>query len=682
MESTSRVHGILALILAACATACATTKTEGAPAATAREAGPTSRWRDIERCEDQRSLGEGEWLLGALRDADPRLRARAATAIGRLKFPVGGTRAGAALIDALRDPEVSVRASAAFALGMREDRNSLEALLAHAADPNAEVRARVFEAASKLGAERKLAAYLTGFNDPEAAVRLEAYAGCARLPQAKGDASDAAGIADLDRALVDCLGRETDLAALRYGLFALERRKAAAARTLFEAHAASADFETRLNAVRGLAGLAGRAPVADALIAVLSEASGGDGRVAVEALRGLARTLPEERDRVLAALPPAFLDRDHHVRAAAVEALRALEAAAPGSVRSGAMLTQAFEAARFDPSAAVRAARAMAWSPAEAREPELDVSPHVNAATLRALGRAGSLRQLLAFHQSVPRSLLTEGVLLEVLGTREEPEAAERVVAALADTDMGLRLSALTALLEQDKPRAELAAVEDCWRSAQGEVSTEVRFNALRLAVKIGGGRARGLLEAGRLDPDAFVRQVACAELAKLSGGDGGWIDRPLPAVELAPAGMASRPRVRLVTELGELDFELFADEAPQHVHSFLTKLDSLSGTTFHRVVSDFVAQGGDARGDGNGGASWRGDSLRHEIGPRKYVRGSLGMPRNEDWDSGGSQIFITHRATPHLDGRYTIFGELKSGFDVLDRLDLGTRILTVRRLP
>jgi cyclophilin family peptidyl-prolyl cis-trans isomerase len=56
-------------------------------------------------------------------------------------------------------------------------------------------------------------------------------------------------------------------------------------------------------------------------------------------------------------------------------------------------------------------------------------------------------------------------------------------------------------------------------------------------------------------------------------------------------------------------------------------------------------------------------------------------MPRNEDWDSGGSQIFITHRATPHLDGRYTIFGELVKGFDVLDALDLGDKILEVRVL-
>ena len=136
-----------------------------------------------------------------------------------------------------------------------------------------------------------------------------------------------------------------------------------------------------------------------------------------------------------------------------------------------------------------------------------------------------------------------------------------------------------------------------------------------------------------------------------------------------------------IATSRGEMEFVLFADEAPQHVLNFLKHVDFYKGTTFHRVVSDFVAQGGDARGDGNGGSSWRGDALRHEISPRKYVRGSLGMPRNEDWDSGGSQIFITHRATPHLDGRYTIFGELLKGFEVLDAIDLGDTINEVRVL-
>jgi cyclophilin family peptidyl-prolyl cis-trans isomerase len=57
-------------------------------------------------------------------------------------------------------------------------------------------------------------------------------------------------------------------------------------------------------------------------------------------------------------------------------------------------------------------------------------------------------------------------------------------------------------------------------------------------------------------------------------------------------------------------------------------------------------------------------------------------MPRNEDPDSGGSQFFVTHRETPHLDGRYTVFGEMLSGFDTLDAIEVGDRIETVRVVP
>ena len=130
--------------------------------------------------------------------------------------------------------------------------------------------------------------------------------------------------------------------------------------------------------------------------------------------------------------------------------------------------------------------------------------------------------------------------------------------------------------------------------------------------------------------------------------------------------------------------FELFPLEAPVHVHNFLelVRADYYDGLIFHRVVPDFVIQGGDYRGDGNGGKAWNGRALPQEFTTRRYVRGSLGMPRNEDPDSGGSQIFVTHRPTPHLDGRYTIFGELRAGGEVLDAVQVGDRILDVLVQP
>ncbi|MCL4134478.1 UNVERIFIED_CONTAM: hypothetical protein GTU68_025842 [Idotea baltica] len=131
------------------------------------------------------------------------------------------------------------------------------------------------------------------------------------------------------------------------------------------------------------------------------------------------------------------------------------------------------------------------------------------------------------------------------------------------------------------------------------------------------------------------------------------------------------------------MTFVLFPDEAPVHVHNFLAlaRAGHYDGLTFHRVVSAFVVQGGDHRGDGNGGLSWRDDHepLRAEFNELRYVRGSLGMPRNADPDSGGSQWFVTHLPTPHLDGRYTLFGEMTQGDgDTLDKLMEGDVIRRV----
>ena len=127
--------------------------------------------------------------------------------------------------------------------------------------------------------------------------------------------------------------------------------------------------------------------------------------------------------------------------------------------------------------------------------------------------------------------------------------------------------------------------------------------------------------------------------------------------------------------------FELHAEIAPMHVHSFLelARRGPYDGLRFHRVVPDFVVQGGDPRGDGNGGESWRGEPLRHELSELRFIEGSLGMPRNDDLESGGGQLFVTHRPTPHRDGRYTRFGQLVQGFELLPLIEEGDPILGVR---
>ena len=95
----------------------------------------------------------------------------------------------------------------------------------------------------------------------------------------------------------------------------------------------------------------------------------------------------------------------------------------------------------------------------------------------------------------------------------------------------------------------------------------------------------------------------------------------------------------------------------------------------WHRVVADFVVQGGDPRGDGEGGPGY---TIRDEINQRPYLRGTVGMAL--DWaDTGGSQFFITHSPQPHLDGRYTVFGQVVAGMDVVDAMRQWDLVRSIR---
>ncbi|MDA1266568.1 MAG: peptidylprolyl isomerase, partial [Planctomycetota bacterium] len=265
-----------------------------------------------------------------------------------------------------------------------------------------------------------------------------------------------------------------------------------------------------------------------------------------------------------------------------------------------------------------------------------------------------------------------------------------KLVALLESPDNGVRVAAATALATQPKP-GDLSALEAAFHTAVGDVGVDVQLQVLQTAKAIGTSEALSFITEAQGHAHPWVRRAARDLAADIPG----WPTRPTgldgvplqaePELPLDPEDRPRRnPTVVVHTSKGDLIFELFPAEAPVHVHSFLAlaQRGHYDGLDFHRVVPDFVVQGGCYRGDGNGTGTWRGqdDSLRHEINRRPYVRGSLGMPRSAEMDSGGSQIFVTHLPTPHLDGRYTIFGELREGFEVLDAIVVGDRILGVEQ--
>ncbi len=122
-------------------------------------------------------------------------------------------------------------------------------------------------------------------------------------------------------------------------------------------------------------------------------------------------------------------------------------------------------------------------------------------------------------------------------------------------------------------------------------------------------------------------------------------------------------------TNHGSIELELFDDEAPKTVQNFvkLARDGFYDGVIFHRVIQDFMIQGGDPTGTGSGGPGYQ---FEDEFNDHKVVRGALAMA-NAGPNTNGSQFFIvTTEAAPWLDGKHTVFGQVTSGMDVVDAIE------------
>lgn len=135
---------------------------------------------------------------------------------------------------------------------------------------------------------------------------------------------------------------------------------------------------------------------------------------------------------------------------------------------------------------------------------------------------------------------------------------------------------------------------------------------------------------------------------------------------------------VKMETDRGTIELDLFPEHAPKTVNNFvcLARDGFYDGVTFHRVIANFMIQGGDPTGTGSGGPGYRfedefiGNPLRHETGSISMANAGPG--------TNGSQFFITHRPQTHLDGKHTVFGRVKDGQKVVDSIRQGDVIIKV----
>lgn len=149
-----------------------------------------------------------------------------------------------------------------------------------------------------------------------------------------------------------------------------------------------------------------------------------------------------------------------------------------------------------------------------------------------------------------------------------------------------------------------------------------------------------------------------------------------------APPAMAIDPAKKyhasIETSRGPIEIDLFASDAPLTVNNFvfLARDGFYNGLKFHRVISNFMIQGGDPTGSGAGGPGYR---FRDETAdnPNKHETGSLSMA-NAGPNTNGSQFFITHAPQPHLNGKHTVFGKVTSGQDVVNAIKQGDTITSI----
>jgi cyclophilin family peptidyl-prolyl cis-trans isomerase/HEAT repeat protein len=231
---------------------------------------------------------------------------------------------------------------------------------------------------------------------------------------------------------------------------------------------------------------------------------------------------------------------------------------------------------------------------------------------------------------------------LETFAASTAPLASAAIEQVLLDPKAQLELigTAIDAAAERKSP-AFAAALQSAW--ARPGLTAEIRDS---------------------------LRKALAASGVTVKAGPG--LDEPKTFPPLAVS-----PVLVLETEKGTVELLLDADAAPNTAAAIAAtaKKGVYDGTAWHRVVTAFVVQGGDPRGSGWGDDGFR---LVDEVNRMRFVRGTLGMPKAGP-DTGGCQLFVSLVPTPHLDGRYTAFGRVLLGMDVLDALEPGDKIVKAR---
>jgi cyclophilin family peptidyl-prolyl cis-trans isomerase/HEAT repeat protein len=617
-------------------------------------------------------------LADYLEDPSPQLRARAALAVGR----IGDSKGCSLLFERLVDSSLDVAATAAFAIGLNGDDDWVGPLMDMAWETPARVAAAAVKSAGRLadsttaGAAEGIAAFL---EHPSPDVR---EAACYALFYSRSRQK----MADLVALLDDEPDSQVRLAAL----FTLARLREGGAAGVFKQYLADPDPFARSLAVRGLAD--SDDPEATQLLSMAL--NDRDLKVVAETITSLSR---RDHDPVVPGRLAARLrhETDEMLTVALLEALRRLE--------SDQAVGDTYDLLTDEPS------------------------DNVLAAALRYLGtvlRDGAVAMIDSVLNE-PQSARVRVAATEAYAATGHAGVVSRLGVRFGDEDPLVRAAAFAALIEADSANTDYyldKALNDAdWMPAVyaldligrnrrhdylpviatimsrgDEVNVDLRrviLDAIEPFIVADSAHkgdstykadstAMDILMAGLLDRNYIVRRRA-AEIYREAGGkdrsdlippagvrfDAGYIEDGLKRYR-------TNPQAVIVTNRGNIIIELYFDLAPLTVLNFVdySRSGFYDGLPFHRVVPNFVIQGGDPRGDGWGGPE---HFIRCEYSDQPYLRGTVGIATSGK-DTGGSQFFITHSPQPHLEARYTIFGQVLDGMEVVDAIVPGDVIQKV----
>jgi len=619
-------------------------------------------WTRIARLELSRAPAEE--LAPYLGLADHAQVARAARALGQLHDEA----AVALLLPLLSSSSPEIRREAAFGLGHQQDvAGALQSALGSEEDPW--VQATLLDALGRCGTTEDVAALRAFLGGGDAGLAATASRALGRLgvrgelrappPGLLGLLLDELAVLDLDRR--------------RAAAFALARTRPADLSPTQDERLARASERQPDPIARAWLVRASASGLAEASWNALAQVAVDDAAIGVRV--ALARGLTGRSEAPPADIVPRLLaDPDRAVRVAAVGAASSLpwDDAMEAPLQALLDIRDPDMQARCLPllASAGRLAEAEGWF-----NPTVDSS--IRAAMIRSLDDPARLLE----YATEDRSQAVRTAAAETLVSLDPAAPTELLTELLHQPDPVVAGLVAYSLAEAGHPALPALAAE-LLEERSGHEWTTSMLDALDMALQTSGADSLDDSTRARLVPlvdelqereDPGLRRAArrVGEQLGLEPGDAP-LRASLPDTEQLSALLGAR----VLTNRGEFAMSFHPSLAPDTCWRFVERAESgfYDGLAFHRIVPDFVVQGGDPRGDGYGGPGY---SSPDELSPAPYQAWSVGMATSGP-DTAGSQFFVALSPQPHLDGDYTLFGQVVQGQDVLMRLRQGDVIESV----